>query len=282
MCAGSLVSAILFHGPRYQQHSLLIPALAILALLLLVAALIELGKPWDRENFLRRIGIFFACFYPGLILSLWAIQLAGPSSANYSIGQMLLGLFCLQGAVLALTWRMLRQQKISWDAAFGFSNHWVKAIIFGIIIAVIFLGLGDILQMLCHSILSSPYSPIKPVEQQAVETLRAVTSWGARIVAGFCTVVLAPVGEEFLFRGIIYPTIKKAGFPNLAIWITSIAFATIHLNVETFLPLLVLALLLILLYEKTNNLLAPITAHAVFNGAQLIHLYLQEYQKRIH
>ena len=90
---------------------------------------------------------------------------------------------------------------------------------------------------------------------------------------------VVPAAEETLFRGIIYPTIKQAGFPKLAIWVTSIAFATIHLNAETFLPLLVLALLLILLYEKTNNLLAPVTAHAVFNAAQLIDLYSQEYHK---
>ena len=79
-----------------------------------------------------------------------------------------------------------------------------------------------------------------------------------------------------LFRGILYPTIKQAGFPKLSLWLTSLAFAAIHLNAVTFLPLLVLSLLLTFLYEKTNNLLAPITTHAVFNAVQFVWLYLQQ------
>ena len=38
------------------------------------------------------------------------------------------------------------------------------------------------------------------------------------------------------------------------------------LNGAIFLPLFVLALALTWLYEKTDNLLAPITAHALFNA----------------
>jgi membrane protease YdiL (CAAX protease family) len=278
MCAGSLVSAVVYHGSGYQKHRAFISALSILVLLLLVVALLELGKPWTRENFVRRIGIFFICFYPGLILSLWAIHLAGASSTNYSMGQMLLGLFSLQGAVLVLTWRMLRQQKITWGNAFGFSNHWAKAILFGTLVAGIFLPVGVVLQHLCDFIMRLPQSPVQPVEQQAVQTLRTVSSWAQRLLAGISTIALAPAGEEMLFRGILYPTIKQAGFPKLSLWLTSLAFAAIHLNAVTFLPLLVLSLLLTFLYEKTNNLLAPITTHAVFNAVQFVLLYVQQYE----
>jgi membrane protease YdiL (CAAX protease family) len=79
-------------------------------------------------------------------------------------------------------------------------------------------------------------------------------------------VLLAPVTEEALFRGILYPVIKQTGHPRLALWGTALAFAGIHMNVVTFVPLAVLALMLTALYEWTNNLLAPITAHVVFNA----------------
>ena len=85
---------------------------------------------------------------------------------------------------------------------------------------------------------------------------------------------MAPVAEESLFRGIIYPWIKQTGFPQLALWGSSLLFAAAHLNAVTFLPLLVLALVLAVLYEKTNNLLSCITAHAVFNGLNFAALYL--------
>jgi len=191
---------------------------------------------------------------------------------------MLIGVLCLQGAVVALTWRMLQQQGISWDRAFGFSEDLARALRFGIVVAAIFLPIGFGLQLLSNFVMHLPHSPVQPVEQQAVQTLRTASSWAQKIVAGIVTIVIAPAGEEILFRGILYPTIKQAGFRQLALWVTSLAFAAIHLNAVTFIPLLVLAILLTLLYEKTNNLLAPITAHSAFNAVQFVSLYVEQYR----
>ena len=49
-------------------------------------------------------------------------------------------------------------------------------------------------------------------------------------------------------------------------WGTALLFAAVHMNAVTFVPLAVLALVLTALYERTNNLLAPITAHVLFNA----------------
>jgi len=81
-----------------------------------------------------------------------------------------------------------------------------------------------------------------------------------------------------MFRGILYPVIKQAGYPRLAWWGTALLFALVHLNLVTFVPLLVLALLLTELYERTGNLLAPITAHLLFNALNFAALLvLQHY-----
>jgi len=280
MCVGSLLGTALYHGPAFEKHRTIYLVLAVFVIAFFIAALVESGKPWAVENFRRRVGILFACFYPGMILLVWAQQLAGAPATNYAIGQMLIGLLSMQGAVLLLAWRMLRQQRMSWDGAFGFSEHWPRALLFGILLAGIFLPIGLELQRLSDFIMRLPNSPVQPVEQQAVQTLRAVSSWAQRLAAGLLTVVLAPAGEETLFRGILYPTIKQAGFPKLALWLTSLTFAAIHLNVVTFLPLLVLSLLLTLVYEKTNNLLAPITAHSAFNAVQFVSLYIEQYHSR--
>jgi membrane protease YdiL (CAAX protease family) len=275
MCCGSLVGTALYPGAGFQKHKLLVIVLDTVALLLLSAALFELGKAWTLENFKRRVAILFACFYPGLILVTLANQLTGPTTIGYGIGQMLIAVLCLQGAVLALTWRMLRQQRISWDRAFGFSEDWVRALRLGIMVAVIFLPIGFGLQLLSDVVMRLPHSPVQPVEQQTVQTLRTASSWIQKFAAGIVTIVVAPLGEEVMFRGIVYPTIKQAGFRRTALWATSLAFAAIHLNAVTFVPLLVLSIFLILLYEKTNNLLAPIVAHSAFNAIQFVWLYLQ-------
>ena len=53
----------------------------------------------------------------------------------------------------------------------------------------------------------------------------------------------------------------------------SAIFAGIHFDAGTFAPLFALALVLTWLYEKTDCLLAPITAHSLFNGTNLVALH---------
>src|SRR5206468_3740315 len=104
--------------------------------------------------------------------------------------------------------------------------------------------------------------------------IRTAENWSVRATLGIATVLIVPPAEELLFRGILYPWIKRTGHPQTALWVTSAAFAAIHMNAPTFVPLLVLALVLTWLYEKTGNLLAPIVAHSCFNGLNFALLYM--------
>lgn len=101
------------------------------------------------------------------------------------------------------------------------------------------------------------------------------------IMLGFfvCMAVLvAPIVEEILFRGILYPAIKQIGFPRLAAISTAIIFALFHVNLVTFASLTAVALGLIFLYEYTDNLFAPIIAHAVFNASNVFMIFLSSGQ----
>ncbi len=112
-------------------------------------------------------------------------------------------------------------------------------------------------------------------DQRAVDLLVNADSWWMRGYLAFFAVVLAPVAEEFIFRGVLFPFVKQLGWPKLA-WIgVSLIFAFIHLNAPTFVPLFVLALALTWLYEKTDCLLAPIAAHSLFNTANVVILFIQ-------
>jgi membrane protease YdiL (CAAX protease family) len=87
--------------------------------------------------------------------------------------------------------------------------------------------------------------------------------------------------EEALFRGILYPAIKQLGYPRVALWGSSAFFATVHFNMATFLPLLVFAVVLVYLYETFQNLLVPITAHALFNAANFFALIFTDQIDRV-
>ena len=115
-------------------------------------------------------------------------------------------------------------------------------------------------------------------DQRAVELiLSAKTPWLSGYMV-FFAVLLAPLGEEFFFRGLLFSTAKRFGWPKLGWFGVSFLFALIHVNAPTFLPLFVLALALTWLYEKTEGLLAPVIAHSLFNAANLLLiLFAQKY-----
>ena len=58
-----------------------------------------------------------------------------------------------------------------------------------------------------------------------------------KILFGLLTIVLAPIAEEALFRGILYPSIKQTGHPRWALWGTSLLFGIMHFNMATLVPL---------------------------------------------
>jgi membrane protease YdiL (CAAX protease family) len=281
-CAGSLLAGLLYSGGASGSNRWKFIVISLLACGFLGGALVMLRKRWTFPNLYLRAAIVLACFYTGLLLVAAALYLSGATTRSMSAGQMVVALLSLQGAGLVLLLLFLREQQFTWNEAFGLSNHVGRSVMIGVIAVCIFTPLGLVLRWISVEILSHiPHIPIKPDEQQAVQTIRETSARLQRLILVAGTILLAPVAEECFFRGILYPAIKQAGFPRLAFWLTSIAFAAIHQNLAAFIPLMVLAMLLVVLYERTNNLLAPISAHATFNAVQLVIMFILERKNTI-
>ena len=86
--------------------------------------------------------------------------------------------------------------------------------------------------------------------------------------------LVAPMIEEFVFRGYFYATLKRYVGIGGAALLTSALFALVHVNLASLAALFYLALCLTLAYEWTGSLLVPITMHALFNTASLVALYV--------
>jgi membrane protease YdiL (CAAX protease family) len=275
--AGSLLACLTHAGGFHAKAGWRLWLPAVGAFAGLATTLILLRRSWTLELFLRRTAVWLTSFYVGFFLAAWAEKIAGPPPEPGSAQQVVIGVLSLQGAGLLLTWAFLREHGTTWRAAFGFGNDWRRAVLVGIIVAGIFLPLAGGLQRAVLILLEHlPRLPLGPEEQPAVQALRIASSWVDRSVLGLITIVLAPVAEEILFRGILYPGIKQAGFPRLALWGTALLFAAVHVNFVSFLPLFMLALVLTVLYERTDNLLAPIAAHSLFNALNFAMLYTLE------
>lgn len=89
---------------------------------------------------------------------------------------------------------------------------------------------------------------------------------GAPILGYSYIFVTAPIFEEIIYRGIFYDGLRKKGHSILgASLFSALLFAVMHLNVVQGVNAFVLGLLTAYIYEKTQNLIAPIFFHILNN-----------------
>lgn len=81
------------------------------------------------------------------------------------------------------------------------------------------------------------------------------------------TLVAAPAGEEFLFRGLIYPLLRKRVSIRVSTLVTAVVFGLVHGNAVQFTSTLPLAMILALVYEHTRVLWPCVLLHLGFNLA---------------
>jgi membrane protease YdiL (CAAX protease family) len=235
-------------------------------------------RPWQPELVLMFVAALFVSFSLAGVASL-LLQKAGVLAFKLpdSFPNLLLGTLSMQGVAWVFIYIFLKLHKVSWRDAFGLSNpDFIKSL--GLAIAVLLPTLIVLwpLQALCAYALQKLGYQIE--NQRAVEMMLNAQSRGAVVYFSFFAVVIAPVAEEFIFRGMLFPLVKQLGWPRLAWLGVSFLFALIHLDAAIFVPLFVLALVLTWLYEKTDCLLAPILVHSLFNAANLVLLLVEMHQ----
>jgi membrane protease YdiL (CAAX protease family) len=225
-------------------------------------------KPWKPERVIWLLGALLACFSLGVLVVQGYTWTFGITEGAPKLPVMLLGTLVTHGLSLFLVGIFLREHRISWSDAFGISGRrLVRTLVLAVFTAAIVLPITQGLYLLSDILLQKLSQPVVP--QQSVQALRKAASETQVIYFSLVAVLVAPVVEEIIYRGIIYPAIKLEGFPKTAVWVTSILFAWSHVNLVTFLPLFFLGAILILLYEATDNLIAPIVTHALFNATNL-------------
>lgn len=77
--------------------------------------------------------------------------------------------------------------------------------------------------------------------------------------------ILTPICEELMFRGMMYKRIRKAMTPLRASIMVSLFFAIFHVNLVQGLYAFLTGLLLCYVYERYQNLLAPVLFHVAAN-----------------
>lgn len=124
-------------------------------------------------------------------------------------------------------------------------------------------------------------SKAKFAEQQ--KALLNITTAGEFIAAMVMVAIVAPIGEELLFRSIMFRFAAKKMVGNIfwPIMLTAVLFGSIHFNVVGFPSLVLAGLILGYIYYLTRSLWLSIFAHSIINGTQAILIYFARDNKEL-
>lgn len=122
-----------------------------------------------------------------------------------------------------------------------------------------------LVQVMVYSVAGGDLTP-----QDVVQFLQNAETPRDRIAVLVMAVAVAPVAEELIFRGYLYPVGKRHFGPFISMVATSLLFAVLHGHAASIPGLFALAMCLGLAYEKSGSLLVPMIMHAIFNAVSVL------------
>jgi membrane protease YdiL (CAAX protease family) len=141
------------------------------------------------------------------------------------------------------------------------------------------------LSLLAMDVIMTLFHQQQPLVHDLLKLFGNIHDARLHVVLLLSIIVAAPVSEELFFRGCLQ-TLFSAGFIRfwqgispararwLAVVITSLLFASVH-PWWSAAPIFLLAICLGYTYERTGNLWASITIHALFNASELAIFWMQ-------
>ncbi len=180
-----------------------------------------------------------------------------------------------------LYWRIIEKKQWS-DLNF---KAMPKLQVFGmvVLIEIAFMGFNGWLQELNQAFvfpesMKDFEAVLKSMEDKLAETTKFFTdftSFWQFLLAFLVIAVIAGIGEELIFRGLIMRKLFL-GTNNIhvAIWVAGFIFAAIHFQFYGILPRMMLGVLFGYLYYWTGNIWVPIFAHIFNNGLAITVMYL--------
>jgi uncharacterized protein len=149
---------------------------------------------------------------------------------------------------------------------------------------LVLIGVGvGVLSLLANAALSAAFQSLGITPDQSSQFPIFQADYTGQILFLIGAAIIAPIGEEVLFRGYVFNAIRQTfggrawGVP-LAYLLSALLFAGVHsLEVTQGLigllaPLFVIGLLLAWIMHRTGSLLPCIIAHAINNGIAVIAL----------
>ena len=152
--------------------------------------------------------------------------------------------------------RRLRYSPSMRDSALGVFGYWMA-------FPVVIVG-----ALLLSKALGRPGVSTNPMME--ILTQSDATTFVALAVLA---VIVGPLFEEFLFRGILYRQLRESFGPWKAAFVSAFFFAVVHVDLMATLPLFCLGVVFARVYEKSGTLWSSFLCHLLWNLGTVVVLY---------
>ena len=156
---------------------------------------------------------------------------------------------------------------------FGWSMRWTDPLL-GVAVGVAMqLLVIPLLYIPLLSLLGQSAEDLEAPARKLADRATGPASWLLLVVI---VAVGAPVVEELFYRGLFLASLEKRGLgPWPAALVSAVVFGAMHFEALQFAGLFLFGLVLALMVQRTGRLGPAIWAHAAFNAATVVSLYLQ-------
>jgi membrane protease YdiL (CAAX protease family) len=123
-----------------------------------------------------------------------------------------------------------------------------------------------------YFLLSAAYSALvaPPCDNRLPDDLGIHESAFLATLAGIFVIGVAPVAEEFFFRGFIFQALRRSWGVWLAAPASGVIFAAAHFQLDKLVPLAILGTALAYVFHRTRSLYPCILLHALNNTVAFI------------
>lgn len=164
-------------------------------------------------------------------------------------------------AVIAL----LARRRLSWGSAFGFSGRgFPRAAGWGMVGLLAAMPLLLLCTLVYHLLLQALGH--QPSLQDVAFAISGERVFWVRMYFLALAVVIAPLFEEILFRGIILPALARRFGVAVAVIAVSLLFALIHGHAPSMVTLFLLSVTLCVGYIGSGSLMTSVVMHSLFNA----------------
>lgn len=229
-------------------------------------------RPWSLSDCRPILLVLAGSFLFSLVAqAIWVVLAPDSATARPAHLVVVQSLLFHWVGLLAVAW-FLERRRLSWRSAFGLEpSTWGRDSLRGVLILAgtmpILVGAAVIYNLFLQLL------GYQTSLQDVAFIISGETSPWLRAYFVFLAVVLAPVVEEILFRGMLLPALAKRFGVTAAVLVTAMVFSSIHAHVPSLVPLFILSASLSLAYLGTGSLVAPMVMHALFNSVTVSLLF---------